>query len=115
MTMGFGVFGLAGAPPPSLPGGSASRSGSAITSARRFESGDHSWLSKRPFISVICSASPPLRSSSQTWSPLAFPGRDDVNDRYLLSGLQRGDDSLSWLEVTWRSFVPSNPANPIRE
>src|SRR6476660_4267050 len=107
MTMGLGTRGVA-------PGcgdgpGSDSGSGLPITSARRFESGDHSCPCKRPLISVSCIASPPLRSSSQTWLPRALPGRDDVNERYLPSGLQRGEFSLSLLKVICRSFEPSMP------
>src|SRR6185369_979897 len=86
---------------------SASGSGSPTTSAKRFESGDHSWPCKRPLSSVSCIASPPLRSSSQTWLPRALPGRDDVNDRYLPSGLKRGEFSLSLLKVICRSLLPS--------
>src|SRR5690242_16574555 len=52
-------------------------------------------------------ASPPLRSSSQTWLPRALPGRPEVNDRYLPSGLNRGELSLSLLKVSWRSLLPS--------
>src|SRR5215471_15584284 len=111
MTIGFGALSL----PPSLavlPGpveelfdaSGESGSGSAIVSARCFESGDHSYACRRPFASVSWNASPPRRSSSQTWLPFALPGRDEVNDRYLPSGLNRGLDSLSLLDVSWRSF-----------
>src|SRR5918992_842571 len=103
--MGFGTRGVA-------PGwgdglGSASGSGSPITRARRFESGDHSCPCNRPLISVSCIASPPLRSNSQTWLPRAFPGREEVNERYFPSGLQRGELSLSLLNVIWRLLLPS--------
>src|SRR5690349_15371939 len=52
-------------------------------------------------------ASPPFRSRSQTWLPRALPGRDDVNEMYFPSGLQRGELSLSLLNVICRSFEPS--------
>src|SRR6185503_20275447 len=105
MTIGFGTRGVA-------PGcgdgfGSASGSGSPITSARRLESGDHSCPCKRPFNSVSCIASPPLRSKSQTWLPRVLPGRDDVNERYLPSGLKRGELSLSLLNVICLLLLPS--------
>src|SRR5690242_1773718 len=87
--------------------GSDSGSGSPTTSTRRFESGDHSCPCKRPLSSVSCIASPPLRSRSQTWLPRALPGRDEVNEMYLPSGLQRGEPSLSWLKVICRSLAPS--------
>src|SRR6185369_3531716 len=82
-------------------------SGSPISSASRLESGDHSCPCRRPLSSVSCVASPPLRSSSHTWLPRVLPGRDDVKEMYLLSGLQRGELSLSWLKVICRSLLPS--------
>src|SRR6185369_10179930 len=97
MTIGLGTRGVA--PGCGDGAGSDSGSGSPTTSASRFESADHSCPCKRPLISVSCMASPPLRSSSQTWLPRALPGLDDVNERYLPSGLQRGELSLSWLKV----------------
>src|SRR6185295_824521 len=105
MTIGLGTRGVA-------PGcgdgpGSDSGSGSPITSASRFESGDHSCPCKRPLISVSCIASPPFRSRSHTWLPRALPGRDEVNEMYLPSGLQRGELSLSELKVICRSLLPS--------
>src|SRR6185295_1932102 len=104
--MGFGGLGL---PPASVAAAfaSASGSGSPTTKASRFESGDHSYPCKRPLSAVNCIASPPLRSSSQTWLPFVGPGREEVNARYLPSGLQRGELSLSALEVIWRSLLPS--------
>src|ERR1044072_8839551 len=105
MTMGLGTRGVA-------PGcgdgpGSASGSGSPITSTSRFESGDHSCPCKRPLISVSCMASPPLRSRSHTWLPRALPGRDDVNEMYLPSLLQRDVPSPSDLIFVCRSLLPS--------
>src|SRR5437899_1795837 len=94
----------------SAGGRAESGSGSPITSARRLESGDHSYPCRRPFTSVSWNASPPLRSRSHTCEPRALPGRDDVNERYLPSGLQRGDDSLSCPHVIWRSLLPSKLA-----
>src|SRR6185503_10311539 len=41
------------------------------------------------------------------WLPRALPGRDEVNERYLPSGLQRGEFSLSELKVICRSLLPS--------
>src|SRR6185369_10005795 len=107
MTMGLGTRGVA----PGCGDGaaSASGSGSPISSASRLESGDHSCPCRRPLSSVSCVASPPLRSSSHTWLPRVLPGRDDVNEMYLPSGLQRGEVSLSWLKVICRSLLPSIP------
>src|SRR6185437_16048382 len=105
MTIGLGTRGVA--PGCGDGAGSDSGSGSPTMSARRFESGDHSCPCKRPLSSVSCIASPPLRSSSHTWLPRALPARDDVNERYLPSGLQRGEFSLSWLKVICRSLLPS--------
>src|SRR6185436_1901679 len=105
MTIGLGTRGVA--PGCGDGAGSDSGSGSPTMSARRFESGDHSCPCRRPLISVSCIASPPLRSSSHTWLPRALPGRDEVNERYLPSGLQRGEFSLSELKVICRSLLPS--------
>src|SRR5215213_2468890 len=105
MTMGLGTRGVA--PGCGDGAGSDSGSGSAINSASRFESGDHSCPCKRPLSSVSCIASPPLRSRSHTWLPRALPGRDEVNEMYLPSGLQRGELSLSVLKVICRSLLPS--------
>src|SRR5512146_698207 len=103
MTIGLGAFGRAAAGAVAGAAGgvasSASGSGSPTTSAMRLESGDHSKPCRRPLTLVNCWASPPLRSSSHTWLPLARPGRDEVKARYLPSGLQRGEDSLSMLKV----------------
>ncbi len=51
-------------------------------------------------------ASPPVRFISHTWPPFE-PCRDETNDRYLPSGLQRGDDSPSGVEVSWICWAPS--------
>jgi hypothetical protein len=56
--------------------------------------------------SVSLTASPPARFISQTCACFD-PWRDDRNDRYLPSGLQRGDDSPSGVEVTWICSLPS--------
>src|SRR5215216_1206500 len=103
--MGLGTRGVA--PGCGDGAGSDSGSGSPRTSASRFESGDHSCPCKRPLRSVSCIASPPLRSRSHTWLPRALPGREEVNERYLPSGLQRGEFSLSLLKVICRSLLPS--------
>src|ERR1041384_7239367 len=107
MTMGFGTRGVAPGCGEGL--GSASGSGAPTTSPRRFESGDQSCPCTRPLSAVSCIASPPLRSRSQTWLPRVLPGRDDVKERYLPSGLQRGELSLSLLKVICRSLLPSMP------
>src|SRR5512140_3013890 len=59
-----------------------------------------------PLMSVTFTASPPARFISHSCPPLA-PWRDEMNDRYLLSGLHRGEDSLSGDEVSWTSCAPS--------
>src|ERR1035438_6444155 len=111
MTIGLGAF--AGAPAPgAAPAGRSSSAGSlgsrsAITSRSFFASGDHSYEVSRPFTSVSCCASPPFGSSSQTWLPLAFPGRLDRNASQRPSGLQRGDVSFSGLVVMRRCCLPS--------
>src|SRR5215213_11339889 len=105
ITIGLGTRGVA--PGCGDGAGSDSGSGSFMTSASRFESGDHSCPCKRPLSSVSCIASPPLRSRSQTWLPRALPGRDEVNEMYLPSGLQRGELSLSLLKVICRLLLPS--------
>ena len=44
--------------------------------------------------------------------PSPCPGRDEVNDRYLPSGLQRGVDSLSGLDVICRSLLAVEADRP---
>src|ERR1051326_1051488 len=106
MTIGLGGFG--GAP---ARGVSFSASGSSLSLIIRssfFESGDH-WYSeiREPLTPVSCRASPPRRSSTQTWLPFALPGRDEVKEMYLPSGLERGEASDSGLLVSWTVCVPS--------
>src|ERR1043165_3913246 len=84
-------------------------SGSSTTNTRRFASGAHAYCETPPFTSLTLIASPPARFISHSCPPLA-PWRDDTNDRYLLSGLQRGCDSFSGDEVTWISCAPSQLA-----
>src|SRR5262245_27401431 len=62
-----------------------------------------------PLTSLTFAASPPARFISQS-CPSFAPWREDTNDRYLLSGLHRGCDSLSADEVSWISCVPSQLA-----
>src|ERR1700685_1576535 len=97
MMTGFGGFSL---PAVSLPFFESSSGSSFLRSTSRSleESGDHSYCEMlKPLMCVSWRASPPRRSSNHTCEPLAFPGRDETNDRYLPSGLQRGElsDSLS--------------------
>ena len=62
----------------------------------RVLSGDH-WMSPTPpLTSLTFCASPPARLSSQICPPFFFSSsvpREATKARYLLSGLQRGDDS----------------------
>src|SRR5260370_1111343 len=107
--IGFGAFALLAA----AAGFSSSvslGSRSAITSRRRFESGDHSQDDNRPFKSVNCCASPPVRSIIQICVPLALPGRPERNDRKRPSGLKRGAFSLSGLDVIRNCCAPSQLA-----
>src|ERR1039457_118315 len=109
MTIGLGAFAPAAGAAPAGRSSSAGSLGSrsAIASSNCFPSGDQSYEVRRPFTSVNCCASPPLRSSSHTWLPLAFPGRLDRNDSQRPSGLQRGALSLSGLLVMRRCCWPS--------
>src|SRR5215831_14040620 len=111
MTSGGGVFFLS----PSLPSSFGSRgSGSSTTKTRRLPSGDQAYSSMPPLTSLTFTASPPPRFISQSWPSLA-PWRDETNERYLLSGLQRGCDSLSAENVSWISCVPSQLAIQMSE
>src|SRR5260370_27488159 len=109
--MGLGAFAPAPAPAPPPAGRSSSAgalgSRSAITRSSFLPSGDQSYEVSRPFTSVSCCASPPLRSSSHTWLPFAFPGRLERNASQRPSGLQRGALSLSGLLVMRRCCVAS--------
>src|SRR5450759_2010411 len=106
MTMGGAVFFLS----TSLSSSFGSRgSGSLTTNTRGLPSGAHAYSETPPFTSLTFTASPPTRFISHSCPPLA-PWRDDTNERYLLSGLQRGCDSPSGDEVTWISWVPSQLA-----
>src|SRR4029078_5487379 len=110
MTSGGGVFFLSPSLSPSLSSSFGSRgSGSSTTNTRRLPSGDPAYSSMPPLTAVTFTASPPARLSSQSWPSFA-PWRDETNDRYLLSGLQRGCDSLSAENVSWISCVPSQLA-----
>src|ERR1035441_6281132 len=109
MTIGLGAFAFA---PGAAPAGRSSSAGSlapgpAITRGSFLPSGDQSYELSRPFTSVNCCASPPLRSSSHTWLPLALPGRLDRNASQRPSGLHRGALSLSGLVVVRRCCLPS--------
>src|SRR5688500_16290279 len=77
----------------------------------RVLSGDH-WMSDTPPLkSLTRCASPPARLSSQICPPRFFSSsvpREATNARYFPSGLQRGDDSLSGDDVSWRLSVPSH-------
>src|SRR5918993_3101833 len=102
MTIGFGVFFSSFGSSASFSDGS----GSWTTRTSRLLSGDHAWSDTPPLMSVSFIASPPARFSSQTCPPFA-PCRDETNDRYLPSGLQRGDDSPSGVDVSWIFCAPS--------
>src|SRR5206468_2182280 len=99
ITITFGAFAPAAGAAPAGRSSSAGSLGSrsAITSSSFFPSGDQSYAVSLPFTSVNCCASPPLRSSSQTWLPFALPGRLERNDNHRPSGLHRGALSLSVL------------------
>src|SRR5579872_305709 len=109
MTIGLGgragaaALPVRGAPPFSASGSSLSR----MMNTSLFESGDHEYSESRPLTSVNCCASPPRRSSTHTCVPFALPGRPEVNERYLPSGLQRGAPSESVLFVSWMFSEPS--------
>src|SRR5579884_2275960 len=109
MTSGFGGFSLS--PVLSLSSSDSLASRSVVTSARRDESGDHSYDEMWHLTSVSWNASPPRRSSAQTCFPLAGPGRDDRNVRYRPSGLQRGAvaDASPPLYVSRTLLLPSQP------
>src|SRR5450759_1972224 len=96
MTMGFGF-----AAPVSDAG-----SGSLTTIASRLPSGAHRMLETPPFTSLTRSASPPALLRSQICDPLA-PCRDERNASCLPSGLHRGDDSDSSLDVSRMVVAPS--------
>src|SRR4029450_12292921 len=105
MTRGGGVFFFS----PSLSSSFGSRgSGSLTTKTRRLPSGAQAYSETPPLTSLTFTASPPARLSSQSWPSFA-PWRDETNDRYLLSGLQRGCDSLSAEQGGWISCGPSQP------
>src|SRR3954451_6168937 len=107
MTIGGGVFFLSAL---ALSSSLGSRgSGSLTTKTMRFASGDQAYSDTPPLTSLTLIASPPARFISQSWPPLA-PCREEMNDRYLLSGLQRGCDSPSGDEVTCSSWLPSQLA-----
>src|SRR5688572_281760 len=93
MTIGLGLLEL-------------SAGASLIRKTSLFASGDHAYDDTPPFTSVKRCASPPRRSSSQTCEPLPSC-RDDVNARYLPSGLQRGVLSASGDDVRRKFVVPS--------
>src|SRR5258708_3553146 len=110
--MGGAVFFLS---PESLSSSFGSRgSGSPTTNTMRLPSGDQAYSETPPFTSLTLTASPPARSISQSCASFA-PWRDDTNEMYLLSGLQRGCDSLSADEVSWISWLPSQLAIQMSE
>src|SRR5690242_16194354 len=97
MTIGGGVFFFSGS---FLSSSCGSRgSGSLTTSTRRVLSGDHAKSDTPPLTSVSLLASPPTRFINHTW-PFLASWREERKARYLLSGLQRGVDSLSGDEVS---------------
>src|SRR5574338_1446881 len=104
MTMGFGVFFSV----VFLTSNSSAfdGSGSLTIMAIRLPSGDQVYSSTLPLTAVTLIASPPARFISQIWAPFVSC-RDDRNARYFPSGLQRGVDSLSAVEVTWTCCCPS--------
>src|SRR6478736_3145793 len=106
MTIGGGVFFLS----PSLSSSFGARgSGSLTTKTRRLPSGAQAYSSMPPLTSLTFTASPPARLSSHN-CPSFAPCRDDTNERYLLSGLQRGCASPSGEDVNWISCDPSQLA-----
>src|ERR1035437_2354995 len=109
MTIGLGAFAFAAGAAPAGRSSSAGALGAPAALTRRsfLPSGDQSYELSRPFTSVNCCASPPFRSSSHTWLPLAFPGRLDRNASQRPSGLHRGALSLSGLVVMRRCCLPS--------
>src|ERR1044071_5374836 len=110
--MGGAVFFLSGAFLSSSFGSPGS--GSPTTNTTRLLSGDHAYSDTPPLTSLTLSASPPARFISHNWPSFA-PWRDETNEMYLLSGLQRGCDSLSGDEVSWISWVPSQLAIQMSE
>src|SRR3954469_18361621 len=104
MTIGGGVFFLSAL---ALSSSLGSRGvGSLTTMTMLFASGDQAYSETPPLTSLTLIASPPARFSSHSWPSLA-PWREETNDKYLLSGLQRGCDSPSGEEVICSSWVPS--------
>src|SRR5215203_3955660 len=107
MTIGGGVFFLSGGV---LSSSFGSRGSGSLTRNTIFlPSGDQAYSFTPPFTSLTLTASPPARFISHS-CPSFAPWRDETNDRYLLSGLQRGCDSPSGDEVSWISCVPSQLA-----
>src|SRR6266540_3482192 len=106
MTIGFGVFLSLSASFLSASLSASLGSGSSTTSTNRLLSGDHAYSDTPPLISVSFTASPPARFSSQICAPFD-PWRDERKARYFPSGLQRGDDSDSGVDVTWICCCPS--------
>src|SRR3954466_4693547 len=107
MTIGGGVFFLSAL---ALSSSFGSRgSGSLTTKTMRSASGARGSSAPPPLTSLTLIAPPPARFSSHSWPSLA-PCREETNDRYLLSGLQRGCDSPSGDEVSCSSCVPSQLA-----
>src|ERR1017187_1969461 len=74
---------------------------------RRFESGDHEYSGTLPSTVVSCVASPPVRGSSHTCVPLSLSARAERKASHFPSGLQRGADSASLLDVTRTCVDPS--------
>src|SRR5437762_6626206 len=106
MTIGFGVFLSLSASFLSESVSASAGSGSSTTSTNRLLSGDQAYSETPPLMSVSFTASPPARFSSQICDPFE-PCRDDRNARYFPSGLQRGDDSDSGVDVSCICCWPS--------
>ena len=82
-----------------------------MTNASRIESGDQTTSDTPPLMSLTFCASPPAAIEQPDLRALFFSSsvpRDETNARYLPSGLQRGDDSLSVEKVNRRCSVPSH-------
>src|SRR4029079_9277803 len=84
----------------------SSGSGSSTTRTSRLLSGDHAYSDTPPLRSVNLTASPPARLGNQICAVFAFC-RADRKARSFPSGLQRGEDSPSGVDVTWICCWPS--------
>src|SRR5262245_46342264 len=109
MTIGGVVFFLSLSLSASSSSFGSRGSGSLTMKTMRLASGAQAYSEMPPLTSLTFTASPPARFINHSCPPLA-PWREETNDRYLLSGLQRGCDSLSGDDVSWISCVPSQLA-----